>query len=174
MQTKPPCVVLETGIFYLPSSWIVSCVGSATMVMWCLHLTRPCCVALGQVLIWVVSPNWLRSFVNWVSSFPSRVQCFSQGEIKNMLMAGIVSSSVMRSTGAEWSLLPDHRSTPKPPRLDLKLALTVLNFFQFNFNKLGLTTSEVDILEVVPSEILMADTEFVEYMRQSNNLIGEW
>ena len=41
-----------------------------------LHLLRPCYVALGQVLI------GLRNFVNWVSSFPSRAQCFSEGEIK--------------------------------------------------------------------------------------------
>ena len=30
---------------------------------WRLHLMRPCCVALGLVLIWVVSPDWLRSFI---------------------------------------------------------------------------------------------------------------
>ena len=52
--------------FFLPSSGIASCVGTAGTMMWCLHLTRPCCVVLGQVLIWVVSPDWLRSFVNWV------------------------------------------------------------------------------------------------------------
>ena len=62
----------------------------------------------------------------------------------------------------------------KPPCGVLETGINHSCFFQFNFNKLGLTTSEVDILEVVPSEILMADTEFVEYMRQSNNLIGEW
>ena len=45
---------------------------------WHLHLTRPCYVALGRVLIWVVSRIGLRSFVNWVSSFPSRAQCFSE------------------------------------------------------------------------------------------------
>ena len=33
-----------------------------------LHLMRPCCVALGQVLIWGLNPDWLRSFVYWVSS----------------------------------------------------------------------------------------------------------
>ena len=46
-----------------------------------LHLTWPCFVALGRVLIWVVSPFGLRSFVNWVFSFQSRAQCFSEGEI---------------------------------------------------------------------------------------------
>ena len=44
---------------YPPSSGIASCVGTAGMVTWCLHLTRPCCVALEQVLIWVVSLEWL-------------------------------------------------------------------------------------------------------------------
>ena len=38
---------------------------------WLLHMTRPCYVALGRVLIWVVSRIGLRSFVNWVSSFPN-------------------------------------------------------------------------------------------------------
>ena len=48
---------------YPPSSGIASCVGTAGTVTWCLHLTPPCCVALGQVLIWVVSPDWfLRSY----------------------------------------------------------------------------------------------------------------
>ena len=49
---------------YLPSSGIASCVVTAGTVMWCLHLTRPCCVALGQVLIWVMSLDWLRSYIN--------------------------------------------------------------------------------------------------------------
>ena len=44
--------------FYQPSSGIASCVGTAGTVTWCLHLMRPCCVALGRVLIWVVSPDW--------------------------------------------------------------------------------------------------------------------
>ena len=34
------------------------------------------CVALGWVLIWVVCPDWLRSFVNWVSSFPEHLCYF--------------------------------------------------------------------------------------------------
>ena len=29
---------------------------------WHLHLTRPCCVALSRVLIWVMSLDWLRSW----------------------------------------------------------------------------------------------------------------
>ena len=44
----------------LPSSRIASCVGTAGTVMWHLHLMRPCCVALGKVLIWVVSPDWFK------------------------------------------------------------------------------------------------------------------
>ena len=53
----------EEGFFnYPPSSGIASCVRTAGTVMWCLHLTRPCCVALRRVLIWVVSPDLVRSF----------------------------------------------------------------------------------------------------------------
>ena len=63
--------------FYPPSYGIASCVGTAGMVTWGLYLTRPCCVALGWVLILVVSPDWLRSFVNWVFSFPRRVLCLA-------------------------------------------------------------------------------------------------
>ena len=66
--------------FFLPSSGIASCVGTARMVTWCLHLTCLCCVALGQILIWVVCQDWFRSFVNWVSSFPERGRCFSLGK----------------------------------------------------------------------------------------------
>ena len=55
--------------YYLPFSGIASCVGTAGTVTWCLHLTRPCCVALGQVMR-VVSPDWLRRFVNWVFLIP--------------------------------------------------------------------------------------------------------
>ena len=50
--------------FYPPSSGIASCVGTAGMVTWCLHLTRPCCVALGRVLIWVVSPDWVEEHIS--------------------------------------------------------------------------------------------------------------
>ena len=46
------------GFFYPPSSGIASCVETAGAVTWCLHLTRPCCVALGWGLIWVVCPDW--------------------------------------------------------------------------------------------------------------------
>ena len=74
-----PCLLfyhrlgMELGFFYYPSSsGIASCAGTNRTVMWCLHLTRPCCVALGGFWsgLWV----WIRfkSFVNWVSSFPSR------------------------------------------------------------------------------------------------------
>ena len=39
-----------------------------------------------------------------------------------MFIKGIVSPSGIRSTGAGWSLLSDHSSTTKPPRLDLDLS----------------------------------------------------
>ena len=52
------CILLG-GLFYYPaSSGIASYVGTAGTVTWHLHLKRPCCVALGWVLIWVVSPDW--------------------------------------------------------------------------------------------------------------------
>ena len=38
--------------FYPPSSGIASSVGTMGMVMCHLHLMRPCCVALGRILIW--------------------------------------------------------------------------------------------------------------------------
>ena len=41
--------------FYYPPS---SAVGTAGTVTWRIHLKRPCCIALGQVLIWVLSPDW--------------------------------------------------------------------------------------------------------------------
>ena len=45
--------------YYPPSSGIASCVGTAGTVTWHLHLTRPCCVALGLALIWILSPDWV-------------------------------------------------------------------------------------------------------------------
>ena len=48
--------------FFPLSSGIASCVGIAGTVMWFLHLTRPCCIALGQVLIcelWVIDTIFL-------------------------------------------------------------------------------------------------------------------
>ena len=53
-KSKPPF----KGCFYLSSSRIASCVGTAGTVMWCLLLMRPCCVALGRVLIWIMCPDW--------------------------------------------------------------------------------------------------------------------
>ena len=44
------------GLFL--SSGIASCVGTAGTMTWRLHLTWPWCVALGRVLIWVLSPDW--------------------------------------------------------------------------------------------------------------------
>ena len=62
--SKPFFIIIRLPPELLP-------VESAGTGMWHLHLTRPCFVALGRVLIWVVSQIGLRSFVNWVSSFPS-------------------------------------------------------------------------------------------------------
>ena len=45
--------------FLPPSSGVATCAGIAGSVMWHLHLMRPCCVALGWVLIWVVGPEGL-------------------------------------------------------------------------------------------------------------------
>ena len=44
--------------YYPPSFGIASYVGTAETVTWHLHLTRPYCVALGRVLIWVMSLFW--------------------------------------------------------------------------------------------------------------------
>ena len=46
--------------------------------------------------------------------------------------------------------------------------------YQFDFNRLGLTSSVTDILEVVPMDVIMRDEAFVDYVRNSNNLLGEW
>ena len=58
--TKLCCVIkLNLGTFFYdpPSSGNASYVGSAGTVTWPPHLTRPCLVALGRVLIWVMSPD---------------------------------------------------------------------------------------------------------------------
>ena len=57
--------------FYPPSSRIASCVRTAGTVMWRLHMTRPCYVALRQDLIWVVYPDWFgehmwRNISQWI------------------------------------------------------------------------------------------------------------
>ena len=48
--------------FYPPSFGIASCVGTTGTVTWRLHLTWPYRVALGWVLIWVVSPDCFQEF----------------------------------------------------------------------------------------------------------------
>ena len=55
--------LLAQYIFYPTFSGVASCVGTSGTVMWCLHLTGPCCVALGRVLVWVVSPYWFRRII---------------------------------------------------------------------------------------------------------------
>ena len=52
------CYFIFLFFYDPPSSRIASCVRSAGMVTRHLHLTWPCCVALGQELIWVVSQDW--------------------------------------------------------------------------------------------------------------------
>ena len=61
-----PCYYhVKVIFFYSPSSRIASCVRTAGTVM------RPCYVALGWVLIWVVCPDWFETFVNWVKGIIS-------------------------------------------------------------------------------------------------------
>ena len=52
------CLSVFLFFYYPPSTGISFCVGTAGTVMWHLHLTWPCCVALGWVLIWVLSLDW--------------------------------------------------------------------------------------------------------------------
>ena len=49
--------------FYAPSSGIASSVMIAGTVTWCLHLKRPCYIALGQILIWVVCLDWFEEHI---------------------------------------------------------------------------------------------------------------
>ena len=49
----------------------------------------------------------------------------------NTSIMGKVSSGGIGSISTEWSLLSDHRSTPKPPRLDDPLVFLFLLLFSF-------------------------------------------
>lgn len=44
---------------------------------------------------------------------------------------------------------------------------------QLQLLQLGITTSKKDVTEIVPLSMLLADTEFCNYIRQSNNTIGK-
>lgn len=55
-------------------------------------------------------------------------------------------------------LISGHESTP----------------FQIGLSQLGTTDSSVDVLDIVPPEVMESDTEFTEYMKESNNTLGEW
>jgi len=44
---------------------------------------------------------------------------------------------------------------------------------QLGFSQLGVTKSNVDVNEIVPLSLIFEDKEFAEYMRQSNDVIGE-
>ena len=46
----------KTDFFYLTSSGIASCVGTAGMVTWRLHLTRPCCTWVANLSGWAEWP----------------------------------------------------------------------------------------------------------------------
>ena len=48
-----------------------------------------------------------------------------------------------------------------------------LRLCELKFNLLGHTRSEVDILHVVPEQLLADDRDFVEYITESNNEIGD-
>ena len=98
-------LILGGWFFYLPSSGIASCVGTVGTVTSHLHLTRPCCVALRWVLIWGLNPDWLRSFVNWVSSFPVG-PVRSKGETRLGLIWTIMEGRLRHSRG------PAHSSHP--------------------------------------------------------------
>ena len=58
---------------YRPSFGIAPCVGMAGSGTWLLHLTQPCLLAIGQVLIWVgrrivesdISPRWEEEVRCW-------------------------------------------------------------------------------------------------------------
>ena len=80
---------------YPPSSGIPSCFGTTGTVMWHLHLTRPCCVALGQVLIWVVSPDWFEEHINieHVYSGYSSMIFKKVDDFDSMLLSSLNSSS---------------------------------------------------------------------------------
>ena len=68
-------IVFSFFFNYPPFSKIAFCIGTAGTVTWCLHLTRPCCIALGRVLIRVVSPDWFEEHLNHHSAiYPAPLQ----------------------------------------------------------------------------------------------------
>ena len=44
---------------------------------------------------------------------------------------------------------------------------------KLGFSQIGLTSSKIDVTEIVPLPLLLADSQFCDYMRQSNDLIGK-
>lgn len=44
---------------------------------------------------------------------------------------------------------------------------------EIGFSQLGTTHSAQDVIEIVPMSVILADTDFTEYMRNSNDAIGE-
>ena len=107
--------LITTLIFYPPSSRIASCVGTAGMVTWCLHLKPPCCVALGQVLIWVLCPDWFEELhthsesiinINFSSGIWSTASgwyfLWSRLSTDQATMAGYLSDLMTLFTFCDW------------------------------------------------------------------------
>jgi hypothetical protein len=63
----------------------------------------------------------------------------------------------------------------RPDAGDIYDYLTELNLrlTELKFDLLGHTRSPVDILHVVPEQLLAADSAFVQYIIESNNDIGD-
>ena len=45
---------------------------------------------------------------------------------------------------------------------------------ELGFSQLGCTKSDIDINHIVPLDLMMQDHGFINYMRNSNNVCGEW
>ena len=75
--------------YYPPPSGIASCVGTAGTVMRHLHLTRPCYLAIGRVLIWVMCPDWFEELYN--EAFPIIIS-YSRFDILS-IKRGIISNA---------------------------------------------------------------------------------
>ena len=78
---------LKPALFYnyLPSPRIASCVRTAGTVTWPLHLMWPCYVALGQVLIWVVCPDWFEELCQIYCTI-KHTSCFSSWQWQYLIL----------------------------------------------------------------------------------------
>uniref|UniRef100_A0A0K2UNK7 Cap-specific mRNA (nucleoside-2'-O-)-methyltransferase 1 n=1 Tax=Lepeophtheirus salmonis TaxID=72036 RepID=A0A0K2UNK7_LEPSM len=43
-----------------------------------------------------------------------------------------------------------------------------------NYGLNGVTSSSTDVIEIVPRDIMFKETEFIDYIIKSNNLLGDW